>query len=546
MAYEEKNTILKSINDVDIRIGLINPNDYNLAMQTLGYQLLYGMLNEREDCFCERIIYPDVESIETNSNLEEFDILSFSIHYTFNYFNLVDMLKKSKVPVLRKDRTKEDPLIIAGGPIVTANPMPISDFVDIFCIGDGEYVFNDFLDLYKKFENPREHLEEFAKIEGLYISELNNRTNITLVEDMDKKYHNTKPITSGDNEENRINLIHLEVARGCSRGCRFCMSGYLYRPIRETSVERLISIAEESRKNMGFNKVLLTADAIADYSRIDELILKLKERNFNIMLSSARIESITRESLEQLKLSGGTQIAINPESVDRIRKSINKDIPENLIQEVIRNAFELDLDLRCSFMLGFSNETEEDIIDLADTIKSIVKTKNSINKDLSMKIKISLFVPKPQTPFQWDPYDLDLMESKVDLFMEQFDDMDLQFLKYTEIDMNYLDEENNLKLSINSNEPAFKDYVLSFGGSDVGELLLNGNLYSPISEWKKYYNAFDVGDPLPWDVINIGYLNNFLEKEYGKIKKGKLTPWCGDTQCYNCKDICYLNPKFND
>ena len=164
-----------------------------------------------------------------------------------------------------------------------------------------------------------------------------------------------------------------------------------------------------------------------------------------------------------------------------------------------------------------------------------------------MKIKVSLFVPKPQTPFQWDPYDLELMESKVDLFMEQFDDdFDLQFLKYSEIDMNYLDEENNLKLSINSNEPGFKDYVLSFGGSDVGELLLNGNLYSPISEWKKYYNAFDVGDPLPWDVINIGYLNNFLEKEYGKIKKSKLTPWCGDSPCYNCKDICYLNPKFND
>ena len=542
--YLEENIVLKSLDDIDVRFGLVYPNEYEIAMITFGYRLLYHMLNERKDCFCERIIYPSVESIETETNLAEFDIISFSIHYTEDYFKVIEMLRKANIPVLRKDRTDDDPLIIAGGPCVTANPMPLSHFIDIFCIGEGEDVLTDLTNLYKKFKTPKKHLKEFTKIEGLYIPKFNNSTNLAFVKNMDEKFHYTNPIVVKDNDH--INNIYLDVSRGCSRGCRFCMSGFLYRPVRETSVERLISIAEESRKNMGFNKVLLTADAIADYSRIDELILKLKERNFNIMLSSARIESITQESLEQLKLSGGTQIAINPESVDRIRKSINKDIPENLIQEVIRNTFELGLDLRCSFMLGFSNETEEDIIDLADTIKSIVKTKNSINKDLSIKIKISLFVPKPQTPFQWDPYDLDLMESKVALFMEQFDDMDLQFLKYTEIDMNYFDEANNLKLSINSNEPAFKDYVLSFGGSEVGELLLNGNLYSPISEWKKYYNAFDVGDPLPWDVINIGYLNNFLEKEYGKIKKAKLTPWCGDTQCYNCKDICYLNPKFND
>lgn len=546
MAYEEKNTVLKSVDDVDIRLGLISPNDYNLAMQTLGYHLLYQMLNEREDCFCERIIYPDVESIETNTSLKEFDILSFTIHYTFSYFNLVDMLKKSGVQVLRKDRTNDDPLIIAGGPIVTANPMPLSDFIDIFFIGDGEYALNDFLDLYNKFENPREHLEEFAKIEGLYVPELNNRTNIALVEDMDKKFHVTKPVIADNNEQNRINWIRLEVARGCSRGCRFCMSGYLYRPLRETSVERLVEIAEKTRENTGFSKIFLSADAIADYSRIDELISSLQQRGFNIELASSRIESITKESLKQLKQSGGQLISINPESIDRIRKSINKDIPENLIQNVVEYAFELGLNLRISFMLGFSNETEADIIELAEYIKSIVKTKNSINKDLSIKVKISLFVPKPQTSLQWDAYDLDLMESKVDLFMDQFDDMDLQFLKYSQIDMNYLDEENNLKLSINSNEPAFKDYILSFAGPEIGELLLNGNLYSPISEWKKYFKKYDVGDSLPWDTINLGYLNNFLEKEYGRFKKGKLTPWCGDSPCYNCKDICYLNPKLTD
>ena len=546
MERNEINTVLKPLNDVDIRFALISPNEYNLAMQTLGYHLLYRMLNERKDCFCERVIFPYVESIETGSSLGEFDILSFSIYHTFNYFNIVDMLKKADIPILRQDRTNSDPLLIAGGPMVTANPMPVSDFIDIFFIGDGEYILNDFLDLYKKFENPREHLEEFAKIKGLYIPELNNRTDIALVEDMDKKYHTTKPIIVDDNEQNRINWTRLEVTRGCARGCRFCMSGYLYRPLRETSVERLVEIAEKTRKNTGFNKIGLSGDAITDYSRIDELISNLQKRGFNIELASSRIESITRKSLEQLKQSGGDVIAINPESIDKIRKSINKDIPENLIQNVIRDAFELGLNLKISFMIGFSNETKEDIIELADYIKSIVKTKNVINKDLSIKVKISPFIPKPQTSLQWDAYDMEKMETKIDLLMDQFDDMDLQFLKYSKFDMTYMDESNNLKLSINSNESTFKDYILSFAGSEVSELLLNGNLNSPITEWKKYFKTYDIGDSLPWDVINLGYLNDFLEKEYKRFKKAKLTPWCGDSPCFNCKDICHVNPKVNN
>ncbi len=198
--------------------------------------------------FVKESYFQMFESIETNTNLMEFDMLSFSIYHTFNYFKVVDMLKKAEVPVLRHDRTNEDPLIIAGGPMVAANPMPISDFIDIFFIGDGEYILNDFLDLYKKFENPREHLEEFAKIRGLYIPKLNNRTEIALVEDMDKKYHTTKPIIVGDNEKNRINWTRLEVTRGCGRGCRFCMSDYLFRPLRENSVKKLVEIVKKHVK----------------------------------------------------------------------------------------------------------------------------------------------------------------------------------------------------------------------------------------------------------------------------------------------------------
>ena len=542
--HEETNVVLKARNDVDIHLGLVSPNDYNLAMQTLDYRFLYQFLNERKDCFCERIIYPNVESIETNTNLAKFDILNFTMHYSwFNYFNMVDMLKKADVPPLRKDRSDEDLLITANGATVAANPMPLSDFIDIFFISNGEHVFEEFLELYNKFENPKKHLKEFAKIEGLYIPKLNNKTNIVLVKDMDKKYHNTKPIKVGNDEKNRINRIYLDVARGCSRSCRFCVNGYLYKPIVETSVEKLLNVAEESRKNSRINTVLLTADAIADYSRFNELIFNLKERNFKIELTAARIDSVTPEILELLKESGTKEIALNPESIDRIRKSMNKDIHEMVIQNVIRNALEIGLNIRFSFMLGFSNETKEDIIDLANYIKSIINTKNSINKDLSVRFRIQLVVPKPRTPLQWEPYDLDLMECKINLFQSEFDEFNLEFLKYTRMRSVYMDKENNFILDIDSNESRYKEYILTCGDSNISQLLLNGNINSPISEWKKYFRSYAIGDELPWDIIDMGYKNNFIEKEHSKIRRGKLTPWCDVSPCYNCRDNCYKNPK---
>lgn len=542
--HEETNVVLKARNDVDIHLGLVSPNDYNLAMQTLDYRFLYQFLNERKDCFCERIIYPNVESIETNTNLAEFDILNFTMHYSwFNYFNMVDMLKKANVPPLRKDRSDEDLLIIANGATVAANPMPLSDFIDIFFIGNGEHVFEEFLELYKKFDNPKKHLKEFAKIEGLYIPKLNNKTNIVLVKDMDKKYHNTMPIKVGNDEQNRINRIYLDVARGCSRSCRFCVNGYLYKPIVETSVEKLLNVAEEARKNSGINTVLLTADAIADYSRFNELIFNLKERNFKIELTAARIDSVTQEILEILKESGTKEIALNPESIDRIRKSMNKDIPEEVIQKVIRNALEIGLNIRFSFMLGFSNETKEEVIDLANYIKSIINTKNSINKDLSVRFRIQLVVPKPRTPLQWEPYDLELMECKINLFQSEFEEFNLEFLKYTRMRSVYMDKENNFILDIDSNESRYKEYILTCGDSNISQLLLNGNINSPISEWKKYFRSYDIGDELPWDIIGMGYINNFIEKEHAKIRSGKLTPWCDVSPCYNCRDNCYRNPK---
>ena len=240
MLYEE-NIVKKKLKDINIRFGLIYPNVYKVAMSSLGYQILYNLLNDIDDTYCERIIYPKTRSIESNSPMKDFDILSFTIQFEEDYFNLVKMLAVSDIPLYSKDRTDKDPLIIAGGPCVTANPMPLSPFIDIFIIGEGEVVFNKFIDIYRSLDNPKEHLEEFLDLDGIYIPKFNNETEIALVEDMDESYHIKYPIViNTDNPDYKPvfgNAILLNVSRGCSRGCRFCMSGYLYRPKRESSLE---------------------------------------------------------------------------------------------------------------------------------------------------------------------------------------------------------------------------------------------------------------------------------------------------------------------
>ena len=191
------------------------------------------------------------------------------------------------------------------------------------------------------------------------------------------------------------------------------------------------------------------------------------------------------------------------------------------------------------FILGFPNETEDDVIELANYIKSIINTKNSINKDLSLSFQFSLLTPKPQTPIQWDTYDMDVIESKIDLFVDEFIDLDLQFFKYTEDETWYVGESNNFKVIFSSNEKAFKDYILSCGNCEVGNLLLNGDFNNTIEYWKKYLPKYKIGNPLPWDVINMGYTNNFIEKEHDRIIKGKSTPWCEVSPCYKCKNNCF-------
>ena len=282
MLYE-KNIFQKNIKSIDIRMGLAYPNIYKTAMSSLGYNILYNQINEREDCWCERIIFPNPKSIESNTPSKYFDIISFTIQFEEDYFNVLNMLKNAEIPLKREDRNESDPLIIAGGPCATANPMPISDYIDLFVIGEGETVIDNILDTY---QNHGKNLEKYLEIESIYIPKYNNNTKINIIQNMDDAYHITEPIVSKSDDENYQtifnNSIMLNVSRGCTRGCRFCMSGYLYRPMRETEYKKLIDIAIKNRENTDINKITLIGAAVSDYHNLENLISGLEKEGFQI------------------------------------------------------------------------------------------------------------------------------------------------------------------------------------------------------------------------------------------------------------------------
>ena len=512
MLYE-KNIFQKDFKKIDIRFGLCYPNIYRTAMSSLGYNILYNLINEREDTWCERIIYPSIKSQESNTSIRYYDIISFTLQFEEDYFNVLEMLKNSNIPLKRRDRGDDDPLIIAGGPCATANPMPLSDYIDLFMIGEGENTINEFLNIYKNSQN--KDLEKFLNIKGIYIPQFDNKTKITLIENMNDTFHITKPIInkSDDDKYHSIfnNTIMLNVSRGCTRGCRFCMAGYLYRPTRETHWKRLIDIALENRKNTGLNKITLIGAAVSDYHDLDKLINGLENEGFQISTPSLRIESITKETLKTLKKSGLKTITLAPESIGRLRKVINKDILEKKIFTVIKNAVELDFNIKLYFLIGIPTESNEDIQELCEYMKKIA---NMHQNPKRVKFSINPVIPKPHTPLQWEGYDFKDIKKKT---------------RYIKKEM------KNYNIKCESPKKGLVQYILSCGNRDIGELIEKSLMKkSTLKEWKDLTPKYDIDDVLPWNNIDIGINERFLKNEHKRLRNLKQTPWCEKKSCYNC------------
>ena len=511
MLYE-KNTFIKNHKQVDVHFGLCYPNIYKTAMSSLGYNILYNQINERDDTWCERIIYPNEKSIESNTPPKYFNILSFTLQFEEDYFNVLEMLKKSDIPLKREDRKENDPLIIAGGPCPTANPMPLSDYIDLFIIGEGENTINAFIDEYKI---SKKKLENYLEIPGIYIPKFNNKTKISLVNDMNSTYHITEPVISKSDDENYQtifnNTIMLNVSRGCTRGCRFCMSGYLYRPTRETDYKKLIDVALTTRQKTGMNNITLIGAAVSDYGQLEELTENLENEGFLISTPSLRLESITRDTLETLKRSGLKTVTLAPESISRLRKVINKEVEDEKIFEIIQDAINLDFKIKLYFLIGIPGESLDDIKELVEYMKKIAGMHHNIR---NVKFSINPIIPKPQTPLQWEEYDFKDIKNKTRFIQKEM-------------------KRYNIKCE--SPKKGLIQYILSCGNSDIGELIEKSLTKKPtLKEWREKTPKYEIDDELPWNNIDVGINEKFLKIENRRLRTLKQTPWCETSTCYNC------------
>jgi len=446
----ELGSIIKDADSVDVRFALCFPDLYEIGMSHLGSKILYGLINSREDIWCERTFAPgaDMETemrarniplyaLESLEPLSAFDILGFTLQYELCYTTVLNMLDLAGIPIRASERASFAPLIIAGGPCV-CNPEPVADFFDLFVLGEGEEVTLELIDLYKTAKlngwDKSQFLLEAAKIQGIYIPslyEVEYRTDgkvntITptpgaptkvkkrIVKDLDGVFFPESFVVP------YVDIVHdrsmLEVMRGCIRGCRFCQAGYIYRPQREKSPEILNLNAKALTAATGYEEISLTSLSTSDYKGLPELIENLLEWTdgcgVNLSLPSLRIDNFPPELIEKLMSVRKSGLTFAPEAgTQRLRDAINKNITEEDVLTTCRAAFERGYtSVKLYFMLGLPTETKEDVEGIAELAQKVVDLFYSLpnrpkGKGVNVSISAACFVPKPFTPFEFEPQD---------------------------------------------------------------------------------------------------------------------------------------------
>jgi radical SAM superfamily enzyme YgiQ (UPF0313 family) len=528
----ERGTIYKDWGG-KIHIALIYPNSYYLGMSNLGFQTIYGLLNSYNNIVCERVFQeperPKAETpigLESQRPLPDFDVLAFSISYELDYFNVVQILKAAGIPILAADRDESHPLVIAGGPCVTANPMPLSPFSDCFAIGEGEPILPGFIDtLTEGIEGKKDKLlKKLAALPGMYVPSLYDGKPIRRqwLADLDS-VATTSVILTPDTELGNMHLI--EIARGCGWGCRFCLAGFQFRPFRFRPLDSLLAQSEQGLEST--NRIGLLAAAVSDHPEIGELAYRLHRMDADISVSSLRVRPFSQALLKALAQSGAQTVTLAPETgSERLRQTINKCVSESDIIGAIDKIARLGIrQIKLYFMIGLPTETDADIDEL---IKLTLNLKERVQETVTrIAITVEPFVPKAGTPFQW------LAMATEDVLNDRVNRIKNSLAR------------SGIEVRAESVGWSLVQGVLARGDAKLGEALAKMERNS-LAAWRRaleecHLNAshyvhreLPLNRPLPWNVLDSGVNPDYLKKELGKARLSIESPPCPSEECRKC------------
>lgn len=578
----ELNSVVKDADKVDIRYAFCFPDTYEIGMSHLGLKILYSVVNEREDAWCERVFAPDNDmeeqmrknnvplfALESGDYIKDFDMIGFTLQYELSYTNMLNMLDLAGVKLYSKDRTELTPLICVGGPC-TCNPEPIVDFCDIVFIGEGEESTNEVIDLLKECKKTgatkQEFLQKAKDINGVYVPSLyvdsyNEDGTIKEIKPVgDAPFPVKKSIISDMNAVHYpkefvvpfINVVHdravAEIFRGCIRGCRFCQAGFIYRPIREKSVETINKQCKDLIKNTGYDEISLCSLSTSDHSQVNELLNSLIDwtvkDKINLSLPSLRVDNFSDELVEKLNKVRKSGLTFAPEAgTQRLRDVINKNVTEEEVIRTCNKAFDNGwTSVKLYFMMGLPTETMEDIEGIADLgMKVLHAFYNNPNRQkgtgLQVSISCSSFIPKPFTPFQWEPEDsMESLKAKQAHLLESI-------------------PSKKIKVSYHETPTSLLEGVLARGDRRLSAVIYSAfqkgckfDAWDDQFDFDKWMQAFeengidphfytkrkrDFSEVLPWDHLDFGVSRKFLEKENLKAHENKTTPHCR-IKCAGC------------
>ncbi len=576
----EYGQIIKDKKNIKCRIAFCFPDTYEIGMSNLGVRLLYGALNSMPDVWCERVYAPwtDMEeqmrehkiplfAHESKDNVKDFDIVAFSLQYELCYTTAINMLDLAGIPMLACDRGEDDPVILGGGPCAY-NAEPVADFFDIFSIGEGEEALPELAELYMRMKGNGTYtktafLREASHLKGFYVPSLYEvrynedgtissfepkyddvpkRVEKRIIKDLNTSCFPTKPIMPF------IEVVHdrimLETFRGCIRGCRFCQAGMVFRPVREKSAEVLNCQAREIFENTGYTEISLTSLSISDYSCLHEATDKLLEwtnpNKINLSLPSLRADSFTKELMNKVSSIRQSGLTFAPEAgTQRLRDAINKNLYEKDLMNAVRLAFEGGKSqVKLYFMNGLPTETYEDIEGISSLASRVVdeyyKTPNRSRKPVTVTVSVSCFVPKPHTPFQWEPQNsLEELCDKQKYLAEKITDRKIRYTWHEA-------KVSRLEAVFSKGNRRLSRAILC--AQQKGMRFDAWDEHFDYEKWMQVFEECGI-DPdfyanrrmgydeiLPWDVIDIGVSKKFMMSESKKAYESVTTP--------NCKEKC--------